>query len=215
MKTILIVGTSFHTLRDYLLAHGYEYVTLKDVRLAKNPEKRLKRRIVCDFSSPETIAVAVEELKNRYSIDGVIATYENYIRPAAEIATLLGLPGLPLSAAKACTDKTLMRRLFEHAPEKISPGFLEVNSEADVRDFAARHSFPLILKPANLSKSLLVSKSETLEELLANYRAMTTSINSVYAKYAPSTPPKVLIEEFLEGPIHSVDAFIDLSLIHI
>jgi glutathione synthase/RimK-type ligase-like ATP-grasp enzyme len=63
-----------------------------------------------------------------------------------------------------------MRELFATAPTKISPDFAVITSEREVRDFAAQHTFPLIIKPANLSKSLLVTKSSSLEELLMNYQ---------------------------------------------
>ncbi len=206
---ILIVGTSFHTVRDYLKEHGFDYVTLRDERITKHPEKRLKRRIVCDFSSEQNILEGVERLRQKYKVDGVIATYENYIRAAAIIARALNLPGMPVEAAEACTDKFKMRNLFARAPQKVSPDFHLVEHEQDITDFAETHSFPLILKPANLAKSLLVTKSRNREELLDNYHAMVEKIGPVYAKYAPHMQPKILIEEFLVGSIHSVDAFVD------
>jgi hypothetical protein len=38
---------------------------------------------------------------------------------------------------------------------------------------------------------------------------MTARIDAVYDKYAHGTTPKVVIEEFMEGSVHSVDAFVD------
>lgn len=209
--TILIVGTSFSNLKTYLEEYGYNYVVLRDRRLTKFPDKKLKKRVVCDFGSKETMLQTVDAVAAKQRIDGVIATYEDYVLPAAEIAAHLGIHGLPLEAAKACTDKFLMRQKFATAPEKISPDFAVVNSEQDLRDFTANHKFPLILKPANLSKSLMVTKNHSLEELLANYRRTLEKIDAVYKKYAPSRQPKLLVEEFLEGSIHSVDAFVDAN----
>lgn len=209
--TVLIVGTSFHTLREYLLNHGMEYVTLRDITITKHPEKNLKRRVVCDFSSEEQILDAVEKAKERYRIDAVIATYENYVQAAASIAAYLGLPGMPVSAAAACTDKYLMRSLFAKAPKKISPDYAVVSSEDNVRIFAETHDFPLILKPANLAKSLLVTKNHDLNELLENYRNTVEKAPSVYKRYAPNKTPKIIIEEFMVGSIHSVDAFVDAN----
>lgn len=205
MKRILIVGQKFSTLTDYLEQHGYDYIVLKDVARTKFPDKKLKRRVVCDFSSKAKVLATVHGIGKQ--IDAVIATYENYILPAAWITEDLGLPGLPIKTAEACTDKFLMRTLFADAPEPVSPGFAIVKTEQDVRDFAAKHSFPLILKPANLAKSLLVTKNHDLNELLANFNHTMGQINSVYAKYAPNRTPTMLVEEFLEGSIHSVDAF--------
>lgn len=209
MKTILLVGNSFHTIRDYLLDHGYEYVLLRDILLTKHPEKALKRRLVCDFSSWESIRKAVDIASQKHHFDGVMATYENYVLPAAQIADYLKLPGLPLEAAQACTDKYLMRSLFAAAPAKISPAYAEVTSAEQLRQFATEHSFPLILKPANLAKSLLVTKNHSHDELLQNYDKAMQTIDTIYQKYAPGRQPKLLVEEFMEGSVHSVDAFVD------
>ncbi len=207
MHTYLIVGKKFPNLTKYILEHGDEYIYLADQTSAKNLEKAYKRRKVADFSDSTALLAAVDQLKSSFS--GVIATYENYILPAAQIAKHLGLPGLPIAAAEACTDKELMRTLFAGAPEKISPGFAVAHSREDIINFAREHSFPFILKPANLAKSLLVTKNHNLEELLANYDKSVELLATTYKKYAPNRTPKLIIEEFLEGSIHSVDAFVD------
>lgn len=209
MKTVLIVGTSFHTLRDYILDHGHEYVILRDIHLTKFPDKKFKRRVVCDFSSEASILEALQEVTKKHHIDAVIATYENYIVPAAFITEQLKVPGIPVASAKACTDKHTMRGLFAKAPQKISPDFAEVHTEADVLAFARSHQYPLILKPANLAKSLLVSKVHNETELLKVYQDTLSKIDAIYKRYAPNNTPKLLIEEFMEGSIHSVDAFVD------
>ncbi len=206
MPHLLIVGQKFSTLTDYFTKHGITYTFLQDVQKTKFPNKKFKHRVLADFSSKASLLRGLDALPRA---DGVIATYENYILPAAWIADHLGLPGLPVSAAEACTDKFLMRSLFTKAPEKISPAFAVVTDESDVQNFAKSHAFPLILKPANLAKSLLVTKNSSLEELLSNYRKSTELLQTTYKKYAPNREPKLIIEEFLEGSIHSVDAFVD------
>lgn len=208
-KCILIVGQKVSSVTNYLEAHGYDYITLKDVKRTKFADKKFKRRVLCDFSTRESTLEAVHSIKG--SIDGVLATYESYVLPAAWIAESLGLPGISVESAEACTDKSIMRGLFALAPEKISPDYLTVTSEADVIQFADGHQFPLILKPANLSKSLLVTKNHSLAELIENYKKTSSVIDGVYRKYAPDRTPKLIIEEFMEGSIHSVDAFIDRS----
>ena len=207
MSHILIVGQKFSALSDYLAANGHTYTLLKDRKKTKFPEKKFKNRTVADFSSKEALLKEVDSLKVRP--DAVLVTYENYVLPAAWISEHLGLPGMPPAAAEACTDKFIMRSLFSKAPEKISPAFDMVSSEDDVRAFADAHDFPIILKPANLAKSLLVTKNDDLNELITNYHKSVGLLTSVYSKYAPDRQPKLIIEEFLQGSIHSVDAFVD------
>jgi len=148
-------------------------------------------------------------IKNKYTIDGVLVIYESYVHKAAMIADHLGLPGLPIEASKACTDKAIMRQKFSDADIELSPDYCVVNREDQLLDFAKNHDFPLILKPANLVKSLLVYKNHNEQELLANYENMKELIGPTYKKYAPNQKPKIIVEEFMEGSIHSVDAFID------
>ena len=207
MSHILIVGQKFSSLTSYLLEKGHTYTFLQDVTKTKFPDKKFKHRVVADFSSKEALLKTVDTLKT--APDAVIATYENYILASAWISMHLGLPGMPVTAAEACTDKFLMRSLFDKAPEKISPGFATVASKDDVLEFANTHQFPLILKPANLAKSLLVTKNHDVAELVANYEKSTALLSGIYKKYAPGRTPKLIIEEFLEGSIHSVDAFVD------
>lgn len=206
MKRALIVGQKISTVITYLEENGWEYIVLKDVKRTKFPDKRFKRRVLCDFSSPESVATALSTIK--VPLDVVLVTYENYILPASWICKILGLPGLTTATAEACTDKFKMRSLFANAPEKISPDFALANSLEDIRQFASDHEFPLILKPANLAKSLLVTKNDNLEELEANFIKAQSTITEIYRKYAPDRTPQLLIEEFMQGSIHSVDAFV-------
>lgn len=207
MKHILIIGKKFSSFVEYLEENNFDYTELRDIKTTKFPDKKFKHRVVADFSNREKLLSAVDTLP--VELDAVFAIYENYILPAAWIAEHLGLPGLPVASAEACTDKYLMRSLFQKAPMKISPDFQEVHNLAEVKAFAERHSFPLIMKPANLSKSLLVTKSCDMDELLANYERTMAKIGEIYQKYAPDRAPKVLIEEYLDGSVHSVDAFVD------
>jgi carbamoylphosphate synthase large subunit len=207
MSHILIIGKKFSSLTNYLLDHDHEYTLLQDITATKFPNKKFKRRVLGDFSSKESILNNLDKIPTRP--DAVITVYENYILPLAWIAEHLGVPGISVESAEACTDKFLMRSLFDKAPEKISPAFATVSSEEDVIKFAKNHSFPLILKPANLAKSLLVTKNNSLEELLSNYKKSLDLLHTTYKKYAPNRTPKLIIEEFLEGSIHSVEAFVD------
>lgn len=206
---ILIVGKAFSGIKNYLSERGHTYTVLQDEKATKFPDRRLRNRVVCSFLSPQKIITAAEEINSRRRVDGVIATYESYVTSASLLARHFNLPGLTEKAAQACTDKELMRQMFAKAPEKISPDFRVVSSQEELLQFTDTHSFPLILKPANLAKSLLVTKSITQDELMRNYQYTLNLLDATYQKYAPNSTPKLIVEEFLEGPIFSVDAFVD------
>lgn len=207
MRHALVIGKKFSGLTNFLLENGIEYTTLTDIKTTKYPDKKFKRRVLCDYSSREKVLETVHNLPEKPDL--LMTAYENYILPMSWIGEDLGTYTIPVSAAEKCTDKYLMRKAFALAPEKISPDFYEIKTEDDVINFAKTHDFPLIIKPANLSKSLLVTKSENLDELLENYQKTLKVVDKIYQKYAPDREPKLLIEEFLKGSVHSVDAFVD------
>ncbi len=210
MAHVLIVGKSFSGLKSFLLEHGHTYTILQDQLATKHPAKKLRNRVVTSFGD-ESYLEAAQIIHTRTPVDACITIYENYIVPNAIIAKSLSLPGLSPDAARACTDKEIMRTRFAQSSEKVSPDFHVVESKESLIDFANAHNFPLILKPANLAKSLLVTKNDSLEELLANYQKALGLANDTYSKYAPNQVPKFIVEEFLEGSIHSVDAFVDAN----
>lgn len=210
MAHVLIVGKSFSGLKSFLREHNHTYTILQDELATKFPKKRLHNRVVTSFRDNSYLEAA-KSIHERTPLDACITIYEGYILHNATIAEKLGLPGLSQGAARACSDKELMRTKFAASNEKVSPDFHLVDSKESLIEFARTHEFPLILKPANLSKSLLVTKNDTLDELISSYEMALEVAPEIYAKYAPNQIPKFLVEEFLEGSIHSVDAFVDAN----
>lgn len=210
MAHVLIVGKSFSGLKQFLSANNHTYTVLQDELGTKFPDKKLKNRVVCSFRDRTSYLSAARNIHRHTPIDATIVTYEGYVVPNAIIAAELQLPGMSEDAAIACTDKEVMRSRFALSPEKISPDFNVIDSREGLTHFANTHSFPLILKPANLAKSLLVTKNDSLDELVANYDKARQLAETTYKKYAPNNTPKFIVEEFLEGSIHSVDAFVDI-----
>lgn len=203
MSHILIIGPKFSSLTAYLEQNGHTYTQLRDT----SPDRTVKNSIFTNFSNEDSLQHTLTNLPDKP--DGVIAIYESYILPASRIAEFLNLPGIPVAAAEACTDKFIMRNLFAKSKIKISPDYALINSEKQLLEFADRHQYPLILKPTNLAKSLLVTKNHDKNELIKNYQKSMDLLHGTYKKYAPNRNPQLIVEEFLEGSIHSVDAFID------
>lgn len=211
MAHVLIVGKSFSGLKKFLIDNGHTYTLLQDRLATKFPDKKFKRRVVCSFQDRGSYLTAARRIHDCEPVEATVVTYEGYVVPNAHIAAELGLPGISEEAAVACTDKEVMRTKFALSLEKVSPDFQVVESRESLIEFASSHDFPLILKPANLAKSLLVTKNNSLDELLANYDNACILAEETYRSYAPNSTPKFIVEEFLEGSIHSVDAFVDAT----
>lgn len=208
MHCFLIVGKSFSGLTKKIIERGDKYIVLKDVPKYYKPQKKNPNYVYVNFSNEGELEVAIDKLGQ---IDGVITIYENYIITTAKIAKKLNKPGLSITSATACSDKYKMRGLLSKSKSNLCPDFAKATNIKNVEKFAARHNFPLILKPANLSKSLLVTKNDSPGQLKKNFEKTIDLIDRAYAKYAPAATPSIIIEEFLDGTIHSVDAFIDDS----
>lgn len=108
------------------------------------------------------------------------------------------------------TNKIMMRqRLFTHS-KKISPAYM-VATDYDVttlHKIEKQVGFPLIVKPSGLAASLLVSICYHREELETVLRKTFKKIAKVYKEQKGRGSPKVLVEQFMEGEMYSVDAYV-------
>jgi phosphoribosylamine-glycine ligase len=204
---IAILGKKQAELDSYLDSKNYKRTYFED----RNASEDKINTIQLDYSDEKKAIEEIVSYHNKCNFDVVFTIYEKYIVTVAKIAQLTNLRGLSLDSAIACTDKTVMRTRFMQSSEKISPEYKKVNSLDDLLEFASTHTFPLMLKPANLAKSLLVTKNNTVEELIKNYEIMISKIDSVYKKHSPHNERAILVEEFMDGSIHSVDAYVDSS----
>ena len=78
-----------------------------------------------------------------------------------------------------------------------------------IQEITKKIGFPCITKPLNLTKSRLVIKSNNLEELKSNLKNTFKKIKSIYKKVHSENEPLVLAEEYLEGDLYSIDAYVN------
>jgi carbamoylphosphate synthase large subunit len=204
---IAIIGKFNVSLAEQIAKDGFEAVFFKDQRHSVNSPKTIACYPI-DFSSKATVMKALKSL-NPLNMIGTVAIYESYIPAQHWIATFYGVPHATQKAIEAATDKRLMRECFKKNAPHITPAFRLVRNKTDLESFATAHGFPLMMKPTNLMKSLLVTRNDTLPELLKNYRNTIKNIKRVYEKEGAHRTPNIIIEECLIGSFHSIDAFVD------
>jgi hypothetical protein len=165
-----------------------------------------------DFSRPlEELIEAVRAIRNRHGIACLYNVVELYVAPTAEVSAALGLPGLSPASARACLDKSLMRRRFR---DRIGPGasarFHVVESEPELVDRAEQLGYPVFLQPSNVSASMWATRNESTEALVGNYRAIVEEVPRYYRKLGQNSKRLgVVLAEYLEGENTSVDCLID------
>ncbi len=199
MKTVLIIAAGISQYPTIMMAKkkGWESVVVDG-----NPNALYKdlgdHFEVADIRSGEEVFEAVK----KYKFDGVVVPGTDFPETAAYISNKLGLPGISMEVAKACSDKFAMRSALEKA-DILTPKFFYLPLEADSR-YIRQHfkdqkmDFPLVIKPINNMAARGVRKIDSMAELFC-YRIEA---------FEHSRTGEALLEEYKEGPELVVDAFV-------
>lgn len=217
---VLFVGSYLESQREALskLSNSFNrsisacvLVDVTDPANRRNVTKDSKAKVIeCDFSSPLTIEKALVNYKHRFL--AVTCRAESNIPKLKKVIPHVPYVNSPTELSLDwTTDKIKMRQLLRNYDKEISPKFLVVNdSSKETLDRIERViSFPLILKPSGLAASLLVTVCFYQEELESNLRTMVRKMNQTYKKKKGRGEPKVLVEEFMEGSMYSVDVYVN------
>lgn len=198
----LLLGRFNKLFTAYFEAHQIQYYIINDVKTQSS------FGLSVDFSDKKALYAAIDQLPVRPTC--VFTMYEQYIPVAAEVNAYLGSShALSPEAARKSTDKVLMREAFASASAPISPAFSLVENQQQIEMFAKTHSFPLILKPANLSKSLLITRCDSMPELLAAWNQAIQEAPVLYARFTDGLQPRFILEEFMPGSVHTIMGFVD------
>jgi len=109
------------------------------------------------------------------------------------------------------TDKVKMRQLLRNYDKSISPKFTVVHdaNKETLDRIEKTVGFPLMIKPSGLAASLLVTICYHREELEANLKNTVRKINRIYKERKGRGEPQILVEEFMEGVMYSIDAYVN------
>lgn len=189
-------------------AAGYKAGLLLDTHLKDTDLKEYDRVERVDFSAINKELARLDTLD--LHIAGLQCTFENYVVAKAKLGEYFNVASLSVHSARLATDKSLMRAAFLEADSSISPEFTTIDSVEQARAFASAHVFPLIIKPTNLVKSLLVLKCDNETQLVEKVTYALATIGELYKKYKIyERVPQLIIEEFITGDQFSIAAFVD------
>lgn len=130
----------------------------------------------------------VLEICKKIEIDGVVATTELTIAPAAYIAEKMNLIGIPFNTAVNITNKYHNRKVTQNVDDLYHPKYAEVYSIDEI--VKLNFNYPIILKPTSKGgkRGITVIKEEN-EIKEAFLYAMKESGNVL----------PFIVEEFIEG----------------
>ena len=109
------------------------------------------------------------------------------------------------------TNKIDMRRRLRAYDKSISPKYcvVEDSSPVSATEIIKKLKFPVIIKPAGLAASVLVSAAYHEDELRKELRRIFRRLRSVHKSKGFSEPPQVIAEEFMEGTMFSTDIYVN------
>ncbi|URN18236.1 MULTISPECIES: ATP-grasp domain-containing protein [Streptomyces] len=163
-----------------------------DERVAHYCEQVLEVGALADS---EAVVEALRPLHRARPFDRVVTTSEFGGVTAARVAEEFSLPGNSVRTAEILKDKALMRRVLdEHGLSPVAHRL--VRSAEDIVGFLPSVDGRMVVKPVDGTASAHVQLVRGEEEAAAAWKAMRD------AGYT-----EALAEEFLEGPVGSVESF--------
>jgi biotin carboxylase len=213
---VLFLGALRHGEFESLLSRGIPCGALLDSNTKLHIPDLAQFQVVeqFDFLRPEAELLAkLKAIQAQWGLRCLINVVEHYVAVCSRLAPELGVAGIPWPAAQLCLDKWAMRqRFFERLGPQSTGRFQQVQTEEQLRSFAAEVGFPLVLKPTNLSASLFISLNHSLDELLASYRRLVAEVPRYYKQAAlKGKELAIQVEEFLAGSNHSIDCWVDAT----
>lgn len=184
-KTLLVIGAGHDQLRAITLAREMGY---RVAAIDRNPSA------VGASAADEFAPISTDDREGaldfarRVRADGVLTVItETGVPVVSYVGATLGLPAPSPSTARLATNKNEMRRAFAaHGVPSVSSA--AVYALPDARAFAARHGFPLVLKPSDASGQsgvAVVASQERLAPALAEALRHSTDGAAVLEPFVP------------------------------
>lgn len=155
------------------------------------------RIIASTYDVEATVAAADKYTHTVRPLDGVMCVAADVPLTVASVAEALGLPGIPVEAARLAADKLAMK---ERLAERGVPGpwFAALESAYDLRTVVAERGLPLVVKPTDSRGArgvLRIVERVDLDWAYAHAR-----------EWSPTG--SVMVEEYLPGPQLSTESLL-------
>lgn len=183
----------YHRYIDHT-ADRVAYLTTAAGRPPLDAELAEDIRVLSDLSDTQEVLAQAAELVGLYGpFTHVLALSEFDLEPAGEIRRHFGIPGRGPEEVAAVRDKVVMKGLVAAAGLRV-PAFQETPTAGQVREFAARHGYPFVLKPraGADSQGVHVVRSEGQLDTLLNGSGLADA----------------QCEEFIDGALYQIDGVV-------
>lgn len=191
---------------------GYIYDSRSSIAKArmKKLEDRFDIAIPCDFSSHKRITKALQPYMDRL-LAITCRSEANMMKFRQLIPHVPYLRTPTMDSLVWSTNKLAMRRRFAAWDKSITPKYTVVHDSGkeSLKKIKKKLGFPVVVKPTGLAQSILVSICFHEEELEKALRKTFRTVKRVYRERDSKEDPTVLVEQFIEGGMYSIDGYID------
>ncbi|MFA6097645.1 MAG: ATP-grasp domain-containing protein [Candidatus Paceibacterota bacterium] len=218
---ILFLGTAYNSniddVENFEISQKREFrtavLTSREMDLNEKPpkqegmEKRFDFVLRCDTKDVRDIERSLNSVKDEIAI--VFCYFESWMPLFRRLVKLLPGVNMPSEGSlEICNSKLEMRKRFIGKYPEITPKFMLIKDVNSVSEIIQNIGFPCVTKPLNLTKSRLVIRSNNREELEKNLKNTFEKISEVYRSVHSESEPMVLAEEYMEGELYSIDAYV-------
>lgn len=166
--------------------------------------------LYCDFNKEGSIEEALVPYKGQFK--AVTCRGDSNVDRFTKIIPHVPYAKTPtVESLRWATNKLEMRKRFKKYNPKITPKFSIVkNADIEtVEKLEKKIGYPMMIKPASLSMSRLVSINYHREDLEKNLKTIFKKIHKQYRESGSGGDPVVLAEEFIEGGMYSIDCYVN------
>lgn len=207
MRGDIVLFTGIQRFCRTLKERGYGIAVLREKGEELSDRAEIDYLIDYDPRDLHALAETVKGLPYRERILTVINRRERRVKELSVLNKALGMIGIGLEEAECLTDKYLMRkRMARHDPSLVPP--FQLIEDPGAPPSQLKIGFPLMIKPRNLFKSILVTRCEGPAELKPALRSIAGRLAEAASRHGVEPERGLLAEEFLWGREFSIDSFV-------
>lgn len=170
---------------------------------------RLDLVLSCDINSD----MALQRTLAPYQDDILVITCrpEKFIPALTKIIPHVPYTETPtIQSLMWTTDKFSMRERIQNYDPTINPKYAIItkNTKQSIKEVIDYIGFPLIVKPSGLAASRLVSICYHKEELDETLKNIFKKLQGVHKETGGTWESKILIEQFMDGNMYSMDVYV-------
>ena len=185
---------------------GYGIVMLA-ARVPDHLRPLLKELVIVDSFDGDRARAAARTLATRHDIRGVASWTESDVELVASIADMLGLPSMPVAAARKARNKFAMKQALSHI-DGLVPRFALVRTGDELASAVDSIGLPAVVKPIGASGSTGIFELHVPADLapaLAHLKRIARpEFDSVFRYFGA----ELIVEELVAGPEVSVEGFV-------